>query len=36
MLKAVQEEQARRDVEEVDDEVDQNWTAAWEWTVKKC
>ena len=33
--KAVQEEKARRDVQEVDDEVDQNWTAACEWTAKK-
>ena len=30
-----QEEKARRDVQEVDDEGDQNWTAACEWTVKK-
>ena len=30
-LKAAQEESARRDVQEVDDEVDQNWAAACEW-----
>ena len=34
-LQAVQEEKARRDVQEVDDEVDQNWTAVCEWTAKK-
>ena len=33
--KAVQEERARRDVQEVDEEVDQNWTAACEWIAKK-
>ena len=31
----MQEEKARRNVQEVDDEVDQNWTAAYEWTAKK-
>ena len=30
-LKAAQEESARRDVQEVDGEVDQNWAAACEW-----
>ena len=30
-----QEENARRDVQQVDDEVDQTWTAACEWTAKK-
>ena len=35
MLEAVQEERARRDVQEVDDEVDQNWTAACGWIAKK-
>ena len=34
-LKAVKEERARRDVQEVDDEVDQNWTAACEWIAKR-
>ena len=34
-LKTVQEERARRDVQEVDDEVDQNWTATCEWIAKK-
>ena len=33
--KAVQKERARRDVQEVDDEVGQNWTAAGEWIAKK-
>ena len=31
----MQEEKARRDVQEVDDEVDQNWTAAYEWTANQ-
>ena len=31
----VQEGRARRDVQEVDDEVDHNWTAACEWIAKK-
>ena len=30
MLKVAQEESASRDVQEVDDEVDHNWTAACE------
>ena len=30
-----QEERSRRDVQEVDDEADQNWTAACEWIAKK-
>ena len=34
-LKAMQEEKARRDVQEVDDEVDQNWATAYEWTARK-
>ena len=34
-LKVMQEEKARRNLQEVDDEVDQNWTAAKEWTAKK-
>ena len=34
-LKAMQEDKARRNVQEVDDEVNQNWTAAYEWTAKK-
>ena len=31
----MQEEEARRDVQEVDDEVDHDWTATCEWTAKK-
>ena len=34
-LKAAQEERARNDVQEVDDEVDQSWTAACEWIAKR-
>ena len=34
-LKVAQGGKARRDVQEVDDEVDQSWTAACEWTAKK-
>ena len=34
-LKVAQEERARRDVQEVDDEVDHNWIAACEWTTEK-
>ena len=34
-LKAMQEEKARRDVQEVDDEVDRNWATAYEWTARK-
>ena len=30
-----QEEKARRNVQEVDDEVNQNWTAVRQWTAKK-
>ena len=33
--KVAQEEKARGDVQEVDDKVDQTWTAACEWTAKK-
>ena len=29
-----QEDRARRDVQEVDDKVDHNWTAACEWVAK--
>ena len=32
--KAVQEDRASRDVQEVDDGVDQNWTAGREWIAK--
>ena len=31
----MQEEKARRGVQEVDDEVDQDWTEAYDWTAKK-
>ena len=34
-LKVAQEERARRDVQEVDDEVEHTWTAAYEWIAKK-
>ena len=34
-LKALQEERARRDVQEVNDEVDQNWTAVFQLIAKK-
>ena len=34
-LKAAQEERAREDVQEVDDKVDQKWTAACQWRSKK-
>ena len=30
-----QEEKARRNVQEVDDEINQNWTAVYQWTAQK-
>ena len=32
---ATQEEEARRNVQEVDDEINQNWTAAYQWVAKR-
>ena len=34
-LKAVHEEKARRDVQEVDVEINQYWTAVYQWIAKK-
>ena len=33
--KVAQEERARRDAQEVDDEVDQKWTAVYQWTAER-
>ena len=33
-LMVTQEEKARRNVQEVDDEMNQNWTAVYQWTEK--
>ena len=34
-LMVTQEEESRKNVQEVDDEINQNWTAVYQWTAKK-